>query len=358
MEKFTKNSEPGTKLPCPICRAEFLIPSGGVSGLRKNFFVEKIKYIRELSAPLEESSNLCDACSSGGIEMRGKLATMYCVDCQEEMCEECSGYHRRMKMTRQHTQVQFGDRSMLTEQLRLKYPPLKCEKHTDEVLKVYCLQCKVALCMMCYIMEHKTHDCSDVSVVADEFRSKMKADVSALDDSVKKYRKMLVEVNEEKEHYVKNIDQIENEVCLRAERLKALVDQDKAKVLDELETLKKERLKQVDNTVYEMEQHTSTVESLKMYVHELTTSATASEITREEGILRVRTDELFKSDTIDNLVTQLSSVRVVFKESDVLTETGSNVVGSVSSENYVIQTAGKYSSQVQLIIQFSFFLVI
>jgi hypothetical protein len=332
IEEFTKDNEPGTKTLCPVCRTEFIIPPIGVAGLRKNFFMEKMKYIRELSLPTDERLKTCDVCCRGNIGVEGKLASMYCVDCQEKMCEGCSRSHRGMKMSCQHTQVKFEDRATLTEQVRSNYPPPKCDKHVDKVLEVYCLKCKTMLCMMCYIMEHQKHDCSEVSKVAEEFRSQMKVDIKGMNDNIKKNRNMLAGINEEKERFVKKVEEVETEICKRAEKLKTLVDQDKTKLLDELAVVKNARLKQVDNIISEFQQHISIVESLKKYVHELIINGTASEVAREESVLHNRSDQLQKSNALDTLVKQLPDMTLTFRTPDKLFTGKINVVGSLESE--------------------------
>jgi len=38
---YGKDKQPGDNMPCPLCRKEFTIPADGLSGIQKNFFMEK-----------------------------------------------------------------------------------------------------------------------------------------------------------------------------------------------------------------------------------------------------------------------------------------------------------------------------
>ena len=80
LEQFWKNKQPGDSVPCPLYRTEFNIPVGGLSGLPRNYFVEKLLEAKRCSH--EESSNkTCDICSRLTHEKNGdpSPATKYCV---------------------------------------------------------------------------------------------------------------------------------------------------------------------------------------------------------------------------------------------------------------------------------------
>ena len=40
--RYCEEKQADTKVACPLCRTEFDLPSGGIGGLRKNFFVQKL----------------------------------------------------------------------------------------------------------------------------------------------------------------------------------------------------------------------------------------------------------------------------------------------------------------------------
>src|SRR6218665_1657632 len=52
----TAQKGPEDKLPCPLCRKEFIIPADGINGVPKNFFLENLfhSFITEIYiAPLQ-----------------------------------------------------------------------------------------------------------------------------------------------------------------------------------------------------------------------------------------------------------------------------------------------------------------
>jgi len=50
---YGEDKQPGDSMACQMCRKMFTIPSGGLSGLQKNFCMEKLLRVRKLSAEEE-----------------------------------------------------------------------------------------------------------------------------------------------------------------------------------------------------------------------------------------------------------------------------------------------------------------
>ena len=43
-----------------------------------------------------------------------------------------------------------------------------CNTHADEILKLYCSECKEVICMMCHVVQHKLHDTVTVQQALDK----------------------------------------------------------------------------------------------------------------------------------------------------------------------------------------------
>ena len=144
-------------MDCPMCRQEFTIPDDGLAGTQKNFLMEKLVHVRRLLASMEEQHRPipCDVCSSDEASAgeTAKPASMYCIQCQQKFCEQCSLHHRKVKSTSNHSQVGIGKESEYVEQIS-KMSPAMCEKHKSEEIKLFCQQCRVAICMMCLSLIH------------------------------------------------------------------------------------------------------------------------------------------------------------------------------------------------------------
>ena len=161
-------------MACPVCRTKFLIPAKGVDGLPKNFFLEKLKDVGQpVASSIRSTSNIrCEGCDEDD-ESRRKQAVKFCVECQQKICEDCASSHRRLRVSKGHKLVEIGDEEGMRATVGKETISGYCDKHPEEALKLYCFDCEAAICFMCFVEQHKSHECSDVNKVAAEFRQQM-----------------------------------------------------------------------------------------------------------------------------------------------------------------------------------------
>ncbi|XP_035681569.1 tripartite motif-containing protein 3-like [Branchiostoma floridae] len=104
-------TEPVGKLDCPTCRQDVPLTENGVQGLKSNFLVGKLRDILQ-QQPKEEKPEAredgipfssCTACEAAN------LASFYCVECTDYLCQTCNDTHGRFKATRSHIVVNIQD---------------------------------------------------------------------------------------------------------------------------------------------------------------------------------------------------------------------------------------------------------
>jgi len=61
LQSYCEDKQPGNRMPCPLCRKEFIVPDEGLSGLQKNFYIEKLLHVRKLSATAAAREKTSDA---------------------------------------------------------------------------------------------------------------------------------------------------------------------------------------------------------------------------------------------------------------------------------------------------------
>jgi len=149
--RLTSDKKPGDKIPCPLCRKEFAIPEGGISGLPKNYFVEKLLEAKSLASVLCHEESLCDVCAddeemSDREQKRDRKAIVYCTDCRKNMCKQCQGYHQQFKLLGgTHKLIERNRSSLPADDLLMKFPGTFCNKHPDKCLEIYCFECNSRL---------------------------------------------------------------------------------------------------------------------------------------------------------------------------------------------------------------------
>ena len=174
LDQLWKYKQPGVKVPCPMCRTEFVIPVEGISSLSKNFFVEKLVGAQTLSKS-ENVAVMCDICLANEEEETCEsVSEKFCIECQQHMCKRCLKFHSSMNSSKTHQVIPTGSKSTAT---MAQYLEINCTLHKGKRIEIYCLECEVAVCTICFVTKHNRHECSDVQSVADGLKKRIKSNI-------------------------------------------------------------------------------------------------------------------------------------------------------------------------------------
>jgi len=324
-------------MPCPVCRKEFTIPDDGLSGTQKNFFMDKLLHAMTLLIGQEAQQIPCDVCSSdeASASETVKPASMYCVQCQQNYCEQCSLCHRKMKSCSSHTLTDVGKGSQLGE---MPKPSVNlCEQHEGKEIEVFCQDCKVSVCIMCAITSHRTHDCLDLEQVAEDLRQRVTSDIHKVSERRKITKDVLQRLEKEKNDVIERLAGTEDAINTAADKSIAAIQRDREKLLSEVESIKVKRVKQRDTVKQEVEQHATALESFTRYSETLLSSGTACDVTRSANSLHERADDLVKFDVVGHVDNSLPQMSVTFASSTLLDRDDRNLVGTVQVTSFKFQ---------------------
>jgi len=148
--------------------------------------------------------------------------------------------------------------------------------------------------------------------VADEFRKQMTSDIENLRGTLAKCRDMIEREKKKRADFNSRVDSIEREIYDRAEKLKKLIDEEKADLVKELRSFKEERAKQINHVVSEIKERLSFVESQIEYTEQLRDKGTASDVAQQTNTLHDRVSELVTLDVLRVAVQELGFISVSF----------------------------------------------
>lgn len=117
----------------------------------------------------------CSSCSDGAV------ATSWCVDCSEYICDSCVQAHQRLKITKDHT-IKPKDEAN-NEQLAGTVGVDKlhmCQLHTQEKLSLFCETCDKLTCRDCQLSDHRDHKYKFAHEIATESRQALSTLVSEI----------------------------------------------------------------------------------------------------------------------------------------------------------------------------------
>jgi len=339
IESCFKDKLPGDVVACPLCRQESTIPEKGLEKLPRNFWVEKMLHIHELTSS-EAQSAPCSMCTYRATSGATKIdaASTYCLQCQEAFCEICANAHRKQKSSRDHKLLQVGDK-VKPEDLYAQYPPANCDKHVDEGMKIYCHDCRLVICTICCVTDHNSHKCSNINELVDEFRQQMKTSVIGVADDVDKCQQKLQQLTTEKKDFHEQICKSEEEIREKTNQLKQMIDRHEKLVLDELKSINVKRTKEIEAAYEVVECQLAAMESYKKYVHKILEKGTACDIARAANGLHDRAEELaLMSDVTQRTVADLGNAVVTFKSSNLIADDAKKTLGELQFSKFRLYT--------------------
>src|SRR6218665_1847027 len=285
------DKKPGDKLPCPVCRKVFIIPDEGMTGIQKNFCMDNLVEMTKIANPPEKT--FCNFCSEDFGKLDEKvegvpLATVCCIDCHENLCDDCCMHHRKQKPTRNHQIVPLGSAVVPTQVAPLK----SCNQHSSEHLKIYCFDCKVVVCVLCFVESHKSHKCTDIHKVADELREKIEQDAQKMFNLLSEVTTRITRLAEVRTNVNRKVELMEKEIRDRADYVKTLIDEHLHLQLKDLSTRKLTMLKKLEVDENETKQHLSIVESFQTYCNEVKSKGSPGDVCASANDLHTRAEEL------------------------------------------------------------------
>ena len=216
-----------SKIICPECRKEAIVPAGGVKDLPNNFFINRMVDELVLKRKVEgEEEVKCDECDED------EPVVAYCPECNSFLCQFCYDTHKRNKRFRGHGIVPLTElRSTKTIPLEAKIKVPLCKEH-DEQLKYYCESCEQLVCMYCTVKEHNGHNHDTVKKMATKHRNELKEVTAPVDE-------MIRDLSEARD----NIDKMGKKIRRQGDEVDKKIDQHYDEVVKKL-MKQKEQLKQ------------------------------------------------------------------------------------------------------------------
>ena len=253
LEKLRASNQHEDEVICPFCRRNWKLPSDGVNGLPKNFFIEKV---REVTNILVISRSHCEICSSE--EESNKLKNVdllfYCIDCRQHMCGHCcKNKHSKFRVIKNHQLIDLKKGGDHFNELTRKLDQNLCDNHESENIKMFCLDCELAICMICYVENHSQHKCSDVIKVCEEFRDQLHQSIVLVSEYKKECTEIQRDLGQKNDHLFADIASCESRIVEAIQTLLQLIYSHAGKLIEGLNELKLAKLRETKTSRLEIE---------------------------------------------------------------------------------------------------------
>ena len=218
-----------SRLKCPKCGQEFLVPSRGVSSLIDNQFILEI--VTKPSGESESESHVCTSCEDNS------TASSYCLNCSEWLCSACVQAHQRVRVTKDHEIKSGDDLKASVKNHGRNERSLYCQKHPSEKLKLFCVKCERLTCRDCQLLEHKEHQYQFVNEAAGRYREFFKKRLKSLEEKIGPLAESIEAVHNSSTHLDHKSEVVANEIKNSSNDIIKAVRQRENVLLNELQAL-------------------------------------------------------------------------------------------------------------------------
>ncbi|XP_041457329.1 E3 ubiquitin-protein ligase TRIM33-like [Lytechinus variegatus] len=171
-------------LTCPVCRQDANVPGNDVSNFPTNLIVKSLveDFKRRSDAKAERikgdgeiAIQTCTVCDGDDQD----IATYYCQNCSEFICEDCLQHHNRYKRNACHETVKVID--IMAGVVKKKFT---CPEHPQELQQFVCTTCLVRICCRCREVEHKEdrHEVIAIAMYEENQHEKMAIMLAKIDE--------------------------------------------------------------------------------------------------------------------------------------------------------------------------------
>ena len=206
-----------------------------------------------------------------------------------------------------------------------------CDKHPTKEIEYYCIQCKTALCVSCHIVDHNSHECYEISGIADELKNRLKIMCERSSELLNNVNKQSEMVDRQEISSLIEITKAEAEVKKKYEEIKQMVDRHMSQLMKSLNSRKSEILKNIQKDKEKLQQNRANIKTFEQNCQKLLTAADSVEMVRLHADMELSAHKLKKLSIITNTREPQNIMRFVPSTSNFLVSgVCNNVIGSIS----------------------------
>ena len=148
-------------IKCPVCKKITYLGESGFQSLPRNRVLDVILEKCDYNKKDDEQSQKCDLCENNSVE-----ASVMCEQCEVFYCDTCrENCHPARGPLAKHNLVNPEQGKVLVR-LKRQEKEAKCFEHTEEALSLYCLTCKIPICVTCHQDgPHINHDAQAIGAM-------------------------------------------------------------------------------------------------------------------------------------------------------------------------------------------------
>ncbi|XP_033982690.1 E3 ubiquitin-protein ligase TRIM21-like [Trematomus bernacchii] len=261
---ITQHWDVDVQCQCPNCKEVFNIKPE----LRVNTFISEMAAQFRQSAQQKASSSSseqqvvkpgevpCDVCTGTRLK-----ALKSCLVCLASYCETHLEPHLTMSGLKRHQLIDP------VENLESRM----CVKH-DKLLELFCKTDQVCVCMLCSVLDHKTHDVVPLKEGYEGKKAELGKTEAAIQQMIQKRRLKIQEMNRSVQLSKEGADREIADGVQVFTALKESVERSQAELIDTIKEKQRETEEQAEGFIKELEQEISELKKRSSEVEQLSRS--------------------------------------------------------------------------------------
>ncbi|KAK6183695.1 hypothetical protein SNE40_011124 [Patella caerulea] len=221
-------------LRCPVCNKIVLLDDFGALSLPTNKVLEAIveKYTQNKQPKKVEIK--CELCVNGA-----DIATAMCEQCEVFYCDTCrDNCHPSRGSLAKHNLVDPTQGKNIL-QSKKKRKEAKCKEHSEELLSMFCVGCKIPVCYVCsQDGRHINHDVQSLSAMCKAQKNELSQNLQTLSEKAKSGTEFIQRLKAMAEKINGNCSEFEATVIAQCD---ALIERIKLRKIELLASVKEEK---------------------------------------------------------------------------------------------------------------------
>ncbi|OWF43678.1 uncharacterized protein LOC110459414 [Mizuhopecten yessoensis] len=206
----------------------------------------------------------------------------YCNDCHEALCDRCFEGHQRARKTRNDDVVPIKEAIKQDE----VFIPDVCKTHRGKTCDLYCSDCDIAICAMCFTEKHKQHTFKNIEEEIGSQKHYMQDQLKILKSKFDHFDDNLSKRHEVSKSFIESVAVIRQHVLTQRLKLKAEVDSITDTILVELSSLVEEEEKSLKQDCQPHEKYIKEIKQLIRDVEQNTAKMSTTSLFELTGRLR------------------------------------------------------------------------
>ena len=252
---------------------------------------------------MTSSPSFCGMCDNRHISKPSKI---WCRECEEGLCTECTEYHSSVKLSRSHTTIPIAEYQKLPSYV------LEIKEHGSEhqdKFSLYCKEHECPCCRICIVENHK--DCREVDVLENITKNvKTSTMFNEIEHLIKELIENIGKIRQNREINSSSVKEqkriIENEIQERRTKINTHLDKLQEDLMKELTEAEKQVTTEthelhvsLDEKQRKLTEYQTNIANIEKYASDLQTFIAVKQIEKDVETHDTCLQSLINSDSLN-----------------------------------------------------------